>query len=91
MASPTRVASSHHQVLEEVLQQVGLEPHQLETALSDLRYEAEVDEDIAQACEFGLEGVPALVFNNNYLITGAQPYAMFARGRADSGRVLLSA
>jgi predicted DsbA family dithiol-disulfide isomerase len=69
---------SSHEVLGELLQQAGLEPNQLETALSDPRYEAEVDEDIAQAREFGLEGVPALVFNNKYLITGAQPYAMFA-------------
>ena len=47
--------------------------------MSDPRYEAEVDEDIAQAREFGLEGVPALVFANKYLITGAQPYPMLAK------------
>ena len=70
---------SDHAVLRDLLEQAGLTPDQLDTALSDPRYEAEVDEDIAQAREFGLEGVPALVFNNKYLITGAQPYPMLAR------------
>ncbi len=73
---------SNHEVLRELMKQIGLEPHQLEeleAALSDPHYEAEVDEDIAEAREFGLEGVPAMVFNNKYLITGAQPYAMLAR------------
>jgi predicted DsbA family dithiol-disulfide isomerase len=70
---------SNHEVLLELMKQIGLEPNQLEAALSDPRYEAEVDEDIAEAREFGLEGVPAMVFNNKYLVTGAQPYAMLAR------------
>ena len=70
---------SSHTVLRQLLQQARLEPNQLDTALSDPRYEAEVDADIAQAREFGLEGVPALVFDDKYLITGAQPYATLAR------------
>jgi predicted DsbA family dithiol-disulfide isomerase len=68
-----------HEVLGDLLRQAGLKPNQLEAALSDPRYEAAVDEDIALARDFGLEGVPALVFNDKYLITGAQPYAMLAR------------
>ena len=70
---------SSHTVLRQLLQQAGLEPNQLDTALSDPHYEAEVDADIAQAREFGLEGVPAVVFDDKYLITGAQPYATLAR------------
>jgi predicted DsbA family dithiol-disulfide isomerase len=70
---------SKNEVLQDLMRQAGLEPNQLETALNDPHYEAEVDADIAQAREFGLEGVPALVFNNTYLITGAQPYAILVR------------
>jgi predicted DsbA family dithiol-disulfide isomerase len=70
---------SSHAVLKGLMEKAGLDPNQLDAVLSDPRYEAEVDEDIALAREYGLNGVPALVFNNKYLVSGAQPYAMLAR------------
>ena len=30
--------------------------------------------DVEQAHDYGLSGVPALVFANKYLVSGAQPY-----------------
>ena len=36
-------------------------------------FEAAVDHDIQFARQNGLDGVPALVFENRYLVSGAQP------------------
>ena len=35
--------------------------------------------DVQQAFDYGLSGVPALVFNNKYLVSGAQPYELLAQ------------
>jgi len=70
---------SDHDVLKSLMNKAGLDPNQLDAVLSDPRYEAEVDEDIALASEYGLNGVPALVFNNKYVISGSQPYEALAK------------
>jgi predicted DsbA family dithiol-disulfide isomerase len=54
---------------------VGLDPVGFRAALTDPQYEALVDTDIQQAQIYGLNGVPALVFENRYLLSGAQPVA----------------
>ena len=69
---------SDHIELRMLMQQAGLDPTQLDSALSDSQYMEEVDFDIAQAREYGLDGVPALVFNDKYLVMGAQPYQTLA-------------
>jgi predicted DsbA family dithiol-disulfide isomerase len=43
-------------------------------ALDADRYAARVDDDIEQAYAYGLTGVPALIFGQRYLVSGAQPY-----------------
>jgi predicted DsbA family dithiol-disulfide isomerase len=58
--------------------QIGLDPTQFRAALTTPRFEEAVDADIAQARQYGLSGVPASVFAGKYLISGAQPYALFA-------------
>ena len=60
--------------LRQLMQQAGLDPSQYEAALSNPTYEEDVAFDVAQAREYGLDGVPALVFNDKYLVMGAQPY-----------------
>ncbi len=62
------------QVLSEVARSIGLEKNIFLAALDDPKYETRVDRDIEQAHLYGLNGVPALVFNNKYLVSGAQPY-----------------
>ncbi len=42
-------------------------------ALADPAYIAQVDQDIDMARAYGLNSVPSLVFDNKYLIPGAQP------------------
>lgn len=54
---------------------VGLEPQAFRAALDDPAFAQAVDEDIAQAAAYGLQGVPALIFENKYLVPGAVPYA----------------
>lgn len=63
------------EVLKRIGQQVGLDADGLVAALSDPRYEAEVDADVQQANEYGLRGVPALIFENRYLVSGFRPTA----------------
>jgi predicted DsbA family dithiol-disulfide isomerase len=68
---------------------VGLDGAAFATALSLPELAAAVDADIAQAQAYGLDGVPALVFNRRYLVMGAQPYAILAQAAdqaaADAG------
>ncbi|GAC1393165.1 MAG: hypothetical protein NVSMB38_20000 [Ktedonobacteraceae bacterium] len=61
-------------VLKEIAGNVGLNVEQFETALQDPHFDAKVSADIELAHEYGLTGVPALVFENKYLVSGAQPY-----------------
>ena len=61
-------------VLKEIAEQVGLDTENFETVMSDPTYDAEVSADVELAREYGLDGVPALVFAEKYLVVGAQPY-----------------
>jgi len=61
-------------VLRDIAQSVGLDAEKFSAALDEPMYEDAVVFDIEQAQEFGLSGVPALIFANKYLVSGAQPY-----------------
>ncbi len=61
-------------VLKEIAASVGLNPDDLATQLADPDFDAQVSADIEQAREYGLDGVPALIFADKYLVMGAQPY-----------------
>jgi predicted DsbA family dithiol-disulfide isomerase len=61
-------------VLAELAESVGLAGTLFAAALDDPHYAAEVDEDIELARAYGLQGVPALIFEQKYLIPGAVPY-----------------
>jgi predicted DsbA family dithiol-disulfide isomerase len=61
-------------VLVSIAEGLGLECTSFRAALRDPVLVAAVDEDIAYAQSAGLSGVPALVFNQKYLVSGAQPY-----------------
>lgn len=64
------------QLLKELAAGVGLDGEGFLAALTQSEYEAAVNDDIAQAHEYGLDAVPALVFGQKYLVMGAQPYAV---------------
>jgi len=66
-------------VLAELATAVGLDREQFLAALDDPQYQQAVQADLEQAFQYGLSGVPALVYNNKYLVTGAQPYELLAQ------------
>ncbi len=61
-------------VLAGVAVSAGLDRADFLNALHDVKYEQQVTDDVEQAFAYGLQGVPALVFANKYLVSGAQPY-----------------
>jgi predicted DsbA family dithiol-disulfide isomerase len=65
---------SEVEVLAEIAQRIGLDREAFLAALRDEDYESQVEADIDQAYSYGLNGVPALIFENRYLVSGAQPY-----------------
>jgi predicted DsbA family dithiol-disulfide isomerase len=66
-------------VLKAIAEEVGLEPQEFEAALKSPQFDADVSADIEQAYRYGLNGVPALVFETSYLVSGAQPYEVLAQ------------
>jgi predicted DsbA family dithiol-disulfide isomerase len=61
-------------VLRKIAENAGLDGDAFLKALDEPVYEKQVIDDIQQAQEFGLSGVPALIFAEKYLVSGAQPY-----------------
>ncbi len=65
---------SEVEVLAEIAQSIGLDRGAFLAALNDEHYNAQVEADVEQAYYYGLTGVPALIFGEKYLVSGAQPY-----------------
>jgi len=61
-------------VLTGIAVSTGLEADGFRAALADPAFVEAVDDDIAQAAAYGLQGVPALIFAEKYLVPGAVPY-----------------
>ncbi len=61
-------------VLAMIAESVGLDRAAFLSAVQDKGYEAQVEADLEEAYQYGLTGVPALIFNLRYLVSGAQPY-----------------
>jgi predicted DsbA family dithiol-disulfide isomerase len=59
-------------VLAALAEEVGIDREEFSAALENPTYVREVDDDIRLARRYGLNGVPALVFEDRYLISGAQ-------------------
>lgn len=59
--------------LSKLAAEAGLDRQSFASALADVSYNQQVQEDIDAAVAYGLNGVPALVFENKYLVSGAQP------------------
>jgi predicted DsbA family dithiol-disulfide isomerase len=63
------------EVLKKIATSVGLDSGEFMAGLDNPVFNEQVSEDIELANMYGLSGVPALVFNDKYLVVGAQPYA----------------
>jgi predicted DsbA family dithiol-disulfide isomerase len=66
-------------VLREIAKAVRLSIPTFLTALNDQQYDQQVTEDVERANAYGLNGVPALIFGDKYLVSGAQPYEFLAQ------------
>ena len=78
--------------------EVGLQAEEIQQVLHSNAYAKEVEQDIKQANEIGVKGVPFFVFDNKYAISGAQPATAFLQtlekvweeGKFDSKVTLLN-
>lgn len=63
--------------LVDLADEVGLDRQAVEDVLNDGSFSEEVLEDIQQASQIGIQGVPFFVINGKYAISGAQPGEVF--------------
>jgi len=64
--------------------EVGLDPDEAREALEQQTYLADVKADVAQAREYGINGVPFYVINGKYGVSGAQNPEVFAQALAQA-------
>jgi len=65
------------EVLIELGKDIGLTETEVQTALTDDSYAYKVRQDILEAQQLGVTGVPFFVFDRKYAISGAQPPQAF--------------
>jgi predicted DsbA family dithiol-disulfide isomerase len=68
---------SDRDVLVQAAQSVGLNANEARKVLENGTYADEVRAEEAQVQEMGIQSVPAIVFNQQYLISGGQPVETF--------------
>jgi len=68
---------SQWDVLRSAAQEVGLDGEALQNTVESGAYKVEVEEQVRQAYQIGVTGVPTYVINDRYAIVGAQPYEVF--------------
>lgn len=61
-------------VLKDIARQIGLEITDLDQILENPEYVKAFQSDLDEAYDNQFNGVPALVFGEKYLVSGAQPY-----------------
>jgi predicted DsbA family dithiol-disulfide isomerase len=66
------------EVLTQIAQKMGLDIAQYAKATAQNDLEQAVQQDIYEASQIGVRGVPFFVFDNKYAVTGAQPSELLA-------------
>lgn len=66
-----------HDVLLNHAEKVGLPRNEAKLVLDSEKFTAEVEQDIAEAGQLGVQGVPFFVINRKYAISGAQSLEAF--------------
>ncbi len=64
-------------VLGTIAGKVGLDAKELQTALQQQRYAAQLHRSAQEAYEFGITAVPVFIIEQHYSIVGAQPLEVF--------------
>ena len=70
-------AIGRRDVLTQLAKEVGLHTEEVQRVLESNQYEEVVEQDIYEAQQMGVRGVPFFVFNNKYGLSGAQPQPLF--------------
>lgn len=65
------------EVLKKVAQENGMLPEEIDEALTNDLYAYKVQQDLQEAAQLGISGVPFFVFNRKYGVSGAQPKEVF--------------
>ncbi len=63
--------------LANIAEQIGLDKEAVNQMLTSNRYEAEVQHDMQEGVQIGVQGVPFFVINRKYAVSGAQPSNVF--------------
>jgi protein disulfide-isomerase len=64
-------------VLTQLGKEVGLDDEELQAAFTEDRYKFQMKQDIREAQNIGVTGVPFFVFDRKYAVSGAQPSQAF--------------
>lgn len=70
---------SDPEVLAIIATEIGLEAEAFTAALNEPQWTAAVEADVRQAHDYMISGVPALIFERKYFVSGAQPYPVLAQ------------
>jgi predicted DsbA family dithiol-disulfide isomerase len=62
-----------HETLISIGKEIGLPEEEIKSALVSDEYAEKVEQDIQEASEIGVQGVPFFVFDRKYAVSGAQP------------------
>lgn len=66
-----------HEVLVNIAEELGLDTDQAQYVLNSDSFDYEVKQDILEARNIGVTGVPFFVLNDKYALSGAQPVDLF--------------
>ena len=70
-------AIGRHDVLKRLAKEAELDMETVQRVLESNEYEEAIEQDIYEAQQIGVRGVPFFVFNNKYGLSGAQPQGVF--------------
>ena len=72
------------EVLTTLAQEIGLHPQEAQQAFTDPQYTQKAQQEINEAKQIGVTGVPFFVFNRKYAVSGAQPPQAFLQALEQS-------
>ena len=73
-----------HDTLVSIGKEIGLSEDEIRSALVSEDYAERVEQDIQEASEIGVQGVPFFVFDRRYAVSGAQPPEYFLQALGQS-------
>ena len=75
-----------HAVLRQVARSVGLDPARVDEVLASEAFADEVQQDLTEARELGISGVPFYVLDRKLAVSGAQPVEVFTEALEQAWR-----